>query len=137
MLSRRGFLRLTGSLVAGAGILILTNGLAGTELLTKGAQSVGIPISASADAANSRASLVSVRVYYMMMAQYTNMSEEEFVLESPATIQDLISTCILRHPWFSQMTGAMLMLLDGVPSEPRALLKDGDTVQFIPGIAGG
>lgn len=137
MLSRRGFLRLTGSLAAAAGVALLTNGLAGTEVFMKGAESLGTRFAASGDAANSRASLVSVKAFYTMMEEYTDLGEEDFVLEPPATIQDLISTCIVRHPWFSQMTGAMLILLDGMPSKPTALLKDGDTVQFIPTFAGG
>ena len=118
--------------MVGAGVLLASNGLAGKELLMKNAAGLS-----ASEGANSRASLVSVKVYYTMMAQYTDLSEEDFVLQSPATIQDLFSTCILRHPWIAQMAGTMLILLDGMPSTPATSLKDGDTVQFIPMSAGG
>jgi len=89
------------------------------------------------DSGNSRASLITVRVYYSMMAQYVVLDEEDFVLQSPATVQTLIDTCTIRHPSVAQMVGTMFILLDGVPSRPSAGLKDGDTVQFIPMVAGG
>jgi molybdopterin converting factor small subunit len=85
----------------------------------------------------SRASLITVKVYYSMMTQYVDSSEEEFVLQSPATIQTLIDTCILRHPAIAQMMRTMMVLLDGVAAQPTASLKDGDTIQFIPLSAGG
>jgi len=135
LFSRRRFLRFAGSLAVGAGVFLASNGLAGKELLMKNA--AGLSASLASEGANNRASLVSVKVYYTMMAQYTDLSEEDFVLQSPATIQDLISTCVLRHPWIAQMTGTMLILLDGMPSTPATSLKDGDTVQFIPMSAGG
>ena len=119
MKSRRRFLRLAGSIVVGVGALLISDGL--------------VP----SDAENSRASLITVKAYYTMMAQYTDISEEDFVLQSPAILQDLMTTCIVRHPSMAQMMGTMLILLDGAPSKPSASLKDGDIVQFIPLAAGG
>ena len=136
MTSRRTFLRMVGSIAAGVGLFLISDGLVSTQSLRKTDEDLtgfGFQI----DASNSRASLITVKAYYTMMAQYTDLSEEDFVLQPPATVQDLINTCVLRHPSFVQMTGAMIMLLDGVPSQPTALLRDGDTVQFIPLTAGG
>lgn len=119
----------------GAVGLLASNGLAGKELLMENAAQLSAPV--ASNGTTNCASLVSVKVYYTMMAQYTDLSEEDFVLQSPATTQDLISTCILRHPWIAQMAGTMLILLDGMPSTPISSLKDGDTLQFIPMSAGG
>ena len=138
MKSRRDFLRLAGSIAAGLGILLVSDGVVDKRLLESGAtQSLMAPLVSPEDASNSAASLITVKVYYTMMAQYVDVDEEKFVLQSPATIQTLIDTCIVRHPSVAQMTGTMFILLDGTPSEPRAGLNDGDTIQLIPMVAGG
>lgn len=137
MKSRRDFLRLAGSIAVGLSILLVSDGVAGTRLLKNAAESQAAPFIAPNDAANSAASLITVKVYYTMMAQYTDLSEEIFVLQSPAIVRDLMNTCVLRHRSMAQMIDTMLILLDGTPSEPTATLRDGDTVQFIPLIAGG
>ena len=137
MKSRRDFLRLAGSIAVGLGILLVSDGVVRTVFLKSDAENLATPFVAPNDAANSAASLITVKVYYTMMAQYIDVGEEDFVLQSPATVRTLIDTCILRHPSVAQMSGNMFILLDGAPSEPTATLKDGDSVQFIPLIAGG
>jgi len=72
-----------------------------------------------------------------MMAQYTDLTEEYFVIQSPAVLQDLMNTVIVRHPSMAQMMQLMLTLLNGIPAKPNAPLKDGDVIQFIPMSAGG
>jgi len=108
----------------------------GTRFLKNDAENLATPF-VSPNAADNAASLITVKVYYTMMAQYIDVDEEDFVLQSPATVQTLIDTCILRHPSVAQMSGTMFILLDGAPSEPSAILRDGDSVQFIPLVAGG
>jgi len=134
--SRRAFLRLAGSIAVGVGVLLISDGLVDTHLLRDGeedsAGSSGLLIGAY-----SRASLINVKVYYTMMAQYTDLSEEEFVLQSPALLQDLMNTCVVRHPEMAQMMGTMLFLINGISSKPSAVLRDGDIVQFIPLSVGG
>jgi len=139
MSSRRSFLRLAGSFAAGVGILLISGAVSviGPESIKKDAEGLARSLALSNDTTNTQASLITVKVYYSMMAQYTDLSEENFVLQSPATIQDLIDTSVIRHPSMAQMVHAMLILLDGVPSKPGALLRDGDTIQFVPLTAGG
>ena len=136
MKSRRAFLRLAGAIAVSVGALLISDGLVGTQLLKGSVEdltgSLGLPIGSF-----SRASLINVKVYYTMMAEYTDLSEEEFVLQSPALLQDLMNTCVVRHPDMGQMIGAMLILLNGISSKPSAVLKDGDIVQFIPLSVGG
>jgi molybdopterin converting factor small subunit len=72
-----------------------------------------------------------------MMAEYTNLEEEDFVLQAPAEIQSLINTVVVRHPSMATMMPAMLILLNGIPSKPIVALTNGDVVQFIPMAAGG
>ena len=137
MESRRKVLRLAGSVVVGASVLLISRGLLGAQLLKNGADDIAASLVVPGDGTNSRASLITVKAYYTMMAQYTDLNEEDFVLQSPATLQDLMNTCVVRHPSMAQMMGTMLILLNGVPSTPSTPLKDGDTVQFIPFTAGG
>ena len=125
------------STALGAAALFISGGLVDTELFQK---SIGGLASSPVDSSvvtEREASLITVKAYYTLMAQYIDVDEEDFVLQSPATVQTLIDTCILRHPPIAQMSGTMFILLDGAPSEPRTTLKDGDSVQFIPLIAGG
>ena len=85
----------------------------------------------------TRASLITVKVYYSMMAQYTDLTEEYFVIQSPAVLQDVMNTVVVRHPSMAQMIQLMLTLLNGIPAKSNASLKDGDIIQFIPLFASG
>jgi molybdopterin converting factor small subunit len=137
MKSRRTFLRSAFSIAVGAGILLISDGLTKAAPLTQIAGNLGSSSASTNGPTESRASLVTVTVYYSMMAQYTSEDEEYFVLQSPATLQGLMNTVLVRHPSMTQMMQMMLILLDGVPAKPTASLKDEDRVQFIPLSAGG
>jgi molybdopterin converting factor small subunit len=134
--SRRDFLRLTAITIGGT-VLVVSGGLFDSSSIKKSIEDLTGSMVAPNDSGTSRASLITVRVYYSMMGQYVDVDEENFVLQSPATLQTLIDTCILRHPSVAQMVGTMFILLDGAPSRPSAALREGDTVQFIPMVAGG
>ena len=137
MKSRRDFLRLAGTLAVGVGVFLISDALVGTQFLQNDAEGLEASFVVTSGTTNSRASLITVKVYYTLMAQYTDLTEEDFVLQSPATLQDLTKTVVIRHPSMAQMMSTMLTLLDGAPSKPNASLSDGDTVQFIPLIGGG
>lgn len=137
MESRRAFLRSAFSIAVGAGVLLISDGFTKAASFTEIAGNLGSFSSSTNSSTESRASLVSVTVYYSMMAQYTSANEENFVLQSPAMLQDLMNTVVVRHPSMKQMMQMMLILLNGVPAKPTASLKDGDRVQFIPLSAGG
>ena len=129
-------MRLAASVSVSVGALLLSGRLADTQLLKNSADVLSAsPLPSSVT--NRRASLITVKAYYTMMAQYTDLSEEDFVLQCPAALQDLMNTCVVRHPSMAQMMGTMLILLDGAPSKPSASLRDGDIVQFIALTAGG
>ena len=137
MKSRRTFLRCAFSIAVGAGVLLISDGLTKAAPLTQIAGNLGTFSSSRNGSTESRASLVTVTVYYSMMAHYASATEEYFVLQSPATLQDLMNTVLVRHPSMTQMMQMMLILLDGVPAKLTASLKDEDRVQFIPLSAGG
>lgn len=121
MESRRSFLRWVTGVAIGGVILLIGGDLAeGTSVVKK-----------------TRASLITVRVYYSMMAQFTDLNEERFVIQSPAVLQDLMNTIVVRHPSMAQMIQLMLTLLNGLPAKLSAALNDGDVIQFIPLSAGG
>ena len=135
--SRRSFLRLIGGLALGTSGLLIANGMVSPQYLERNMETLaGTPNLANGEA-SGRASLITVKVYYSMMAQYTNLEEEDFVLQTAADIQDLINTVLVRHPSISTMMPAMLILLNGIPSKPTVVLTNGDVVQFIPMAAGG
>jgi len=71
------------------------------------------------------------------MTQYTDTSEEYFVLQSPATLRDLLSNVAERHPTLIGMMASMQILINGVPAQFNTGLKDGDEVDFIPLVTGG
>ena len=135
--SRRAFLQLAGSIAVGLGVLLVSDGLVDSEVIKSHAENLAASLVLPSAATDSRASLITVKVYYTMMAEYTDLSEEDFVLQSPAILQDLMNTCDVRHPSMAQMIDSMLILLNGVSSRPSSALRDGDTVQFIPIMAGG
>ena len=111
---------MTGLAIGGAILLIGGNLADGTSVVQE-----------------TRASLITVKIYYSMMTQYTDLTEESFVIQSPAVLQDLMNTVVVRHPSMAQMIQLMLTLLNGIPAKPSASLKDGDVIQFIPLSAGG
>jgi molybdopterin converting factor small subunit len=119
------------------GILLISNGLISTESIKQQVEALSGALVVPNFSANSRASLVTVKVYYSMMAQYTDLAEENFVLQGPATVQELVNTVVVRHPSMAGMMQTMMVLLNGVAAKPTASLKDGDVVQFIPLSAGG
>jgi molybdopterin converting factor small subunit len=85
-------------------------------------------------------SLVKVKVVYNLMARYFDTDEEYFVLQSPALLRSLLNDVRQKHPIMSSMIGdhpTMLILVNGVPSQPTVTLKDGDQVDFIPLFDGG
>ena len=137
MTSRRSFLRVATSFAIGASVLLVSGEVNKLSSIRKSVETLTNSLTVQNDSENTRASLITVKAYYTMMAQYTDLTEEDFVLQSPAILQDLMNTCVVRHPSMAQMMGTMLILLDGAPSKPSASLRDGDTVQFIPLTAGG
>jgi molybdopterin converting factor small subunit len=118
-------------------VFLASNALLSPEFLKNDSVTLAGSIAGSKAITGSKDSLISVKVYYLMMAQYVNQSEEDFVLQTPATLQTLIDTCIVRHPSMAQMVTTMLILLNGVPSKPGVPLRDTDTIQLVPLYAGG
>jgi molybdopterin converting factor small subunit len=117
-LNRRKFLRLAlGSLVAGGAAVTAANFIAFLE----------------------RPQLVSVKVVYFQMQQLVNVSTEYFDLPAPASLRSLLGTIAQRHPSLSpQMMAGMLILVNEAPASTLdATLNDGDTIDFIPLVAGG
>ena len=137
MTSRRKFLQLAASIAIGASVLLVSDGLISPSSLRNNVEIATGSFAVQDESGNTRASLITVKAYYSMMAQYTDLDEEEFVLQGPATLQQLVNTAVIRHPLMAQMTGSMLTLLNGVPATVNASLKDGDVIQFIPLSAGG
>ena len=135
MESRRTFLRRAACLTIGAGILLAGGDLIGVLSAPHDDHYSGTS-TATNDPSNTRAQLMTVKVYYSMMAQYTDLTEEDFVIQRPAVVQDLLNCVVVRHPSMAQMLTMMLTLIDGVPAKPSASLKDGDVIQLISLSAG-
>lgn len=116
--SRRRFLRLAILSAIGTGVLL-------GDFLTK-AVFAHIP---------EGVSVLGVKVVYFQMPQY--FGGEYFVLQAPAILCDLLSVVMLKHPSIVPMMATMWILINGAPSKPDAVLRDGDEVNFIPLVAGG
>ncbi len=136
MESRRKFLRRAAATALGAGVLLAGLDLTGTFAASHEVRSVGASIT-TGEQPNTRAQLITVTVFYSMLTQFTSLSQEVFVLQSPASLKDLIKTIAIRHPSMAQMMQMMLTLVNGVPTKPNASLEGGDVVQLIPLSAGG
>lgn len=136
MESRRTFLRRAACLAIGASLLLVGGDLTEVLSVPHGGHNLGSSLSTN-DQTNTRARLITVKVYYSMMAQYTDLTEELFVIQAPAVLRDLTNTVLVRHPSMAQMIGMMLTLLNGTPVKPNAPLNDEDVIQFIPLSAGG
>ncbi|MGA3108150.1 MAG: MoaD/ThiS family protein [Candidatus Bathyarchaeia archaeon] len=134
--SRRSFLRRAACLAIGAGILLVVGDQIGVLSVPHDGHYLETSITTN-DPANTRAQLITVKVYYSMMAQYTDLTEEFFVIQRPTVLQDLMNSVAVRHPSMAQMMQMMLTLVDGVPAKSSASLNDGDVIQLIPLSAGG
>lgn len=86
-----------------------------------------------------RPALVNVKVIYFQMQQFVNVSDEYFELPDPASLRNLLSTIVQRHPSLSpQMMAAMLIMVNNTPvTGLDSPLNDGDVVDFVPLVAGG
>jgi len=120
--------------VIGTGIFLAADGLTKVASISQIEESVG---KASLSISNGDASFLSVKVVYSEMAQYISTSDEYFVLQSPATLRDLLNNIVARHSSLTTMIVNMLILINGTPAKLSAPLKDGDEVDFIPVVVGG
>ena len=132
--SRRSFLQLVAGFALGATALAVSGGLLNADSLVQNFEGLG---SFANLVENSRASLITVKVYYSMMAEYTQLDEEDFVLQGSATVRDLLRTVVVRHPSMAEMVQTMQVLVNGVAATQTSILHDADVVQFIPFSAGG
>jgi len=137
--TRRSFLRLLTYSVVGTLLSLSTDGLsraiAASVIEHDHSKSLGAAVTGEID--NSNISFASIRVVYLQMAQYINTHDEYFVLQNPVTVRDLMLNVAQRHSTLSLMMESMWVLVNGMPSRPDALLKDGDEVDFVPLVSGG
>ena len=82
-------------------------------------------------------SFLSVKVVYLQMAQYVELRDEYFVLQSTVTLKDLLVDVAKRHPSLATMMTSMWILVNGTPARSTTPLKDGDEVDLVPLVAGG
>lgn len=88
--------------------------------------------------ASSQSADVRVKVrYYGMSAALPELTQEYFVLPSPATYSGLRNAVVAAHPALAPMMSSMLALLGGLVAQSDMPLKDGDEVDYIPATAGG
>jgi len=71
------------------------------------------------------------------MSQDVPVTQDTFVVQSPAQYSDLLGAVETRYPKISTMVPTMMALVDGVPVRTTTPLRDGDEVDFVPTIVGG
>ena len=122
------------SSLIGTGIFLAANGLTKVASISQIEESVG---KTSLSISNGDASFLSFKVVYLEMAQYISTSDEYFVLQSPATLRDLLNNIVERHSSLTTMIANMWILINGTPAKRGTPLKDGDEVDFVPVVVGG
>ena len=139
--SKRKLLRLI--VLAGVGgavaVLLLGSSVRNTSNLTyQSTQSQELTTSQLGTATSyaNRGSM-KVNVRFFQMSQVIPVTQEYFVIQSPAQYSDLLSAVESKYPVIAGMILNMLVLVDGIPAKPGTPLQDGVEVDFIPAIAGG
>ena len=124
----------------GTGIFLAGDGLtkvASINLSEESTERAPLSTPSKGEINNAAVSFLSVKVVYLQMSQYISTSDEYFVLQSPATLRNLLNNITERHPSLTMMMTNMWILINGSPSNPSASLKDGDEVDLVPLVAGG
>jgi len=138
--SRRRFLRCLTFSAIGAGLFLAGDGLTEVVSISHSEESAGrvsLSTPLRGEISNVGVTFLSVKVVYLQMAQYISTGDEYFVLQSPATLRNLLNNIAERHPSLTMMMTNMWILINGAPSNPNASLKDGDEVDLVPLVAGG
>jgi molybdopterin converting factor small subunit len=63
--------------------------------------------------------------------------EEEFVLPTPAKIEQAVSEAMIAHPKLSEVKETLKLLVNGQWAKENEELKDGDRVTLLPPVGGG
>ena len=134
-------LKLLAFAAIGGGIALLSSGfLFNAPKATSGEdqqKSVSTLLTSSTYAIGTNSASAKVKAVYFQMTSYFDTKEEYFVLRGPATLGQLMSDVVAKHPVISGMVPSMMVLVDGRPANSGTPLNDGDEVDFIPTISGG
>jgi len=76
-------------------------------------------------------------VYFAQAREFAERAEEEFVLTSPAHVEQLLSAVMKTHPKLSRIRQIIRTMVNGRPVVESDELKDGDRVALLPPVAGG
>ena len=88
--------------------------------------------------AGGESTYVRVKVcYFQMSAALPGLTQEYFVLPSPATYGELHNALIAAHPALASMVSSMVVLVNGLVAGNDTPLQDGEEVDCIPVMAGG
>jgi len=139
--SRRRALKAIAFVAVGGCVAFLASGLLSLPGADSGSQK---EVAASESqvstqgSANGQSGYTRVKVrYFEMSAPLPGLTQEYFVLQSPATYSGLQNAVVAAHPALASMMSSMLVLVDGLIATSDTPLQDGDEVDFVPAIAGG
>lgn len=136
--SRRKFLRWALLSAIGLAIPLAAERLAKADFTMNLPANGGSTLATVFAVSNAKPTFLRAKIAYFQMAQYLDVSEEYFYVQSPALVQDLLNAVLMRHPSMPpEMMSSMLVLLNGSPAKATASLKDGDEVDLIPLVSGG
>jgi molybdopterin synthase sulfur carrier subunit len=76
-------------------------------------------------------------VYFAQARELAGTKEDEFVLNSPAYVKQLLREVISAHPKLQAITETASTIVNGRIVPKNIELNDGDRVAFLPPIAGG
>jgi MoaD family protein len=76
-------------------------------------------------------------VYFAQAREFAGAKEDEFVLNGPADVKQLLHEVISAHPKLQAIIKTTSTLVNGRVIPENIELNDGDRVAFLPPVAGG
>ena len=76
-------------------------------------------------------------VYFAQAREFAGSREDEFELESPASVAHLFSRVLNVHPRLQTIRDILRTMVNGRLVLGEIELKDGDRIAFLPPVAGG
>ena len=139
-LSRRMALKAMAVIAVGGCVALLGSGLLShlkVDSPSQG-QTTASELQDSTSESGGQSAYTRVKVrYFQMSSTLPGVTQEYFVIKSPATYGGLRDAVVAAHPALASMMSGMLVLVDGVVATGSMPLQNGDEVDLIPTMAGG
>jgi len=76
-------------------------------------------------------------VYFAQARENAGVSEDEFIMGSPVSMEELFVEAMKAHPRLQEIKDRLSILVNGRYATSKAELNDGDRVALVPPVGGG